>query len=127
VEQVTAAQKRWQEFQILLGIIILGGGLMWLGFWSTLDLLTSLVLSLVIGGLGGVLIAIQHRFIGAISGSIGAAVSFILQVIYFEFMYIAFGRESFWNYEAVLVLFLSALPGYGLYVLLKKLTAKNPA
>jgi hypothetical protein len=125
VEQVSAAQKRWQEFQILLGIIILMGGLMWLGFWSTLELLPSLILSLVIGGVGGVLIAIQHRTIGAISGAIGAAISFILQVIYYQFMYIAFGRESFWNYEAVLVLFMSVVPGYGLYLLLKKLAGKS--
>ena len=126
VEQVTAMQKRMQEFQILAGIIILAGGLMWLGFWSTLDLVSSLILSIVIGGVGGVLIAIQHRFIGAISGAVGAAVSFILQIVYYEFMYIAFGRESFWNYEAVLVLFLSALPGFGLYALLKKLAGKSP-
>ena len=125
VEQLTAVEKKLQEFQILAGIIILVAGLMWLGFWSTLDLISSLMISVGIGGLGGVLIAIQHRVIGAIAGAVGAVISFILQVIYFQFMYIAFGRESFWNYEAVFVLFLSVLPGFGLYILLKKLTEKK--
>jgi hypothetical protein len=36
-----------------------------------------------------------------------------------------FGGESFWNYEMVLVLLISALPGLGIYKLLQKFTAKK--
>ena len=126
VETITPLQKRMQDIQILTGIVLLAGGLMWLGFWSSLDLLSSLILAVLIGGLGGALMSIQYRLLGLISGAIGGAICYLLQVIYYVFMVVAFGRESFWNYESVLVLFLTALPGIGLYLLLKNMMAKKP-
>ncbi|MFT3893996.1 MAG: hypothetical protein QM730_20395 [Anaerolineales bacterium] len=120
VEQVTPAQKKWEQTQILLGIIILMGGLIWLGFWSPLDPISNIVLAALCGGVGGALLSIRQRMVGVLSGVIGGAISFILQFAYYVAMYILFGREGFWNYESVLVLFVSALPGYGLYKLLQK-------
>ena len=120
VETITPLEKRMQDIQILTGIILLVGELMWLGFWSSLDLLSNLILAVLIGGLAAALMSVHHRLLGTISGAIGGAVCYILQVIYYVFMYVVFGRESFWNYETVFVLFLTALPGIGLYLLLKK-------
>jgi hypothetical protein len=125
VEKVTPLQKRLQELQIFAGILILMGGMIWLTTWSTLDLLSSIILSIVIGGIGGFLISTQQRLVGLLSGAIGGAICFVLQFIYFIFMYIAFGRENFWNYEMVFVLLISALPGIGIYKLLQKLTEKR--
>jgi len=125
VERVTPLQRRWLQTQLLAGIVILMGGLMWLGFWSSLSLVSTIVLALLIGGMGGVLVSIPRRGIGAVSGAIGAVISVILQVLYYEIMYFFYGRESFWNYESVLVFFVSALPGYGLYLLLKKFVGRN--
>lgn len=125
VEQVTSLQRRFLGIQMFVGIILLMGGLMWLGFWSSLGLVSTIVLALIIGGVGGALVSIPRRGIGAISGAIGAVISVILQIFYYEFMYFVYGRESFWNYESVLVLFISALPGYGLYLLLKKYVGRN--
>lgn len=125
VEKVTPQQKRWEEIQMTVGVIVLMGGLIWISMESSIDLISSIFLSSLIGFLGGVLIAIRHRILGAISGVIGGAVCFILQIIYYGAMYIIFGRESFWNYEMVLVTMISALPGIGLYVLLQKISAKR--
>ncbi len=125
VENITPLQKRLQEMQIFAGILILMGGMIWLMIGSSLDLLSSILLSIMIGGIGGFLISIRQRLAGLIAGAIGGAICFILQFIYLLFMYIVFGRESFWNYEMVLVLLISALPGIGIYKLLQKLTAKK--
>lgn len=127
VEKVTPLQKKLEEIQIACGIILLMAGMMWLSMWSSLDLISSIILAILIGGVGGVLISIRQRVLGAVSGAIGGAICFILQVVYYEFMYFAFGRESFWNYEMVIVLLLSALPGFGLYALLTKLIKKKQA
>ena len=122
VEQITPLQKRLQELQILFGMVILMGGLIWLGFWSSLDLITNIILAFFIGALGGFLFSIQQRFVGLLSGAIGGVLSYILQFAYYVLMYIFFRRESFWNYESVLVLFISVLPGFGLYKLLQRFT-----
>lgn len=125
IEQITPLQKRLQEIQMFLGIIILMGGLIWLGFWSSLDLITNIILAILIGGLGGFLMSTQQRFVGLVSGAIGGALSFVIQFAYYVLMYIFFGRESFWNYESVLVLGISILPGFGIYKLLQKWVGKQ--
>ena len=125
VEKVTHLQKKLLEIQMVAGIFVLLLGMMWLSLWSSFDLISSVILALVIGGLAGILISIRQRILGAVSGAVGGAVSFILQVLYYEIMYIVFGRESFWNYEVVILMMLSFLPGIGLYLLLQKITGKT--
>ena len=124
VEQITPAQKRWQETQLFFGLVILMGGLMWLGFFSSLDPISSIILSALVGGVGGALVSYRQRLVGILAGTIGGVISFVLQFLYYIMMYIMFGRESFWNYESVLVFFVSVLPGFGLYKLLQKWMAK---
>lgn len=126
VEKVTSLQKRLEEIQIGVGVILMLG-LVWLGFWSSLDLLSNLILAALLGGVIGTLMAIRQRLLGAISGVIGGVICLIVQVLYFALMYIFFARESFWNYEIFIVFALSVLPGFGLFALLKKLTAEKPA
>jgi len=58
--------------------------------------------------------------LGLICGVIGGAVSLLLQEVYYIVNYLQFGRDSFWNYETVLLLMVSLLPGIGLYYLLFK-------
>ena len=125
IEKITLLQKRLLEMQMLAGVLILMGGMIWLMIGSSLDLLSSILLSAVIGGIAGFLISIRQRLTGLIAGAIGGAICFILQFIYILFMYVVFSRESFWNYEIVLVLVISALPGIGIYKLLQKLSAKK--
>lgn len=125
VETVTKAQQRWQEFQLFGGGILLLFGMMWLGFWSSLTIFGSILLAILIGGLCGGIMSIGRRLLGMFSGAIGGLVCVILQILYYEIMYFKFGRESFWNYETVLVLLVSALPGVGLYILLKKIFDKK--
>ena len=124
IETITPAQKRFEQIQMYVGLLILFGGMIWLVMQSSLDVLIGILLSIVFGGVGGFLISIRQRLAGLIAGAIGGAICFILQLIYFLFMYIAFGRESFWNYEIVFVLLISALPGFGIYKLLQKFTMK---
>jgi hypothetical protein len=125
VEQITPQQKRWEEIQIFAGILVLIGGMIWLLMGSSLELLSNILLSTMIGGVGGILISVRQRLAGLIAGAIGGAICFILQFIYILFMYIVFARDSFWNYELVVVLLISALPGIGIYKLLQKLTRKR--
>ena len=125
VETLTPLQMRLQRIQMFAGILILVGGMIWLMIGSSLDLLGSILVAGMIGALGGYLISIHDRLAGLIAGAIGGAICFILQFIYLLFMYMMFGRESFWNYEMVLVLFICALPGYGIYKLLLKNSMKR--
>jgi hypothetical protein len=99
--------------------------MIWLLMGSSLELLRNILLSTMIGGVGGILISVRQRLAGLIAGAIGGAICFILQFIYILFMYIVFARDSFWNYELVVVLLISALPGIGIYKLLQKLTRKR--
>ena len=125
VEKITSLQKRWLEMQVFAGLLILMGGMIWLMIGSSFDLLTNLLLSILIGGFGATLVSVRQRLAGLIAGVIGGAICFILQFLYLLFMYIVFGRESFWNYEMVVVLLISALPGIGIYKLLQKYTARK--
>jgi hypothetical protein len=125
VEKITSAQRKLQDVQLTGGWVLLLLGMTWLGFWSTLDIVSSTLLAILIGSLCGGIMSIGRRFLGIFSGAVGGALCYILQILYYEFMYIKFGRESFWNYESALVLFLSALPGIGLYILLKKIFYKK--
>jgi hypothetical protein len=113
-------QTRLEEIQIIGGAILLLFAMMWLPFYSTLGLITNAILAVLAGGLGGTLMSIRRRWAGAVSGAIGGLISFILQSIYYILMYAFFERESFWNYEMVIVLLVSVLPGVGLYYLLTK-------
>jgi Ca2+/Na+ antiporter len=125
VEKVTSLQQRWQEFQLIGGGIALMFGMIWLGFWSTLDLFSTILYALLIGTLCGWTMSIGRRFIGAVSGAIGGVICVILQILYYTIMYFKFGRESFWDIESVILVFIAAVPGIGLYMLLKKIFEKN--
>lgn len=109
------------------GMILFVLGMMWLSFSSTLDLITSVILAAIIGGLCGTLISIRQRWAGLLSGVIGGVLSFSIQTIYYILMYLFFGRESFWNYEMFIVLAISVLPAIGLYALITKKTSKKQA
>ena len=110
---------------MVAGIILFVLGMMWLSFWSTLDLITNVILAAVIGGLGGTLMSIRQRWAGLISGAIGGVISYSIQTIYYILMYLFFGRESFWNYEMFIVLAISVLPAIGLYALITKKRSKK--
>jgi hypothetical protein len=117
--------EKIKEVQMFTGIILLFGGLIWLIEYSTLDLVTSVVLATLFGGTAGALISTQQRRIGVISGAIGGVISFILNILYFMFIYLQFGRDTFWYYELVIVFILSLLPGIGIYFLLNKIQKKK--
>jgi hypothetical protein len=106
--------------QITIGAVILILGMLWLSLWSTLDVISSTLLAAVIGAVGGLIAAVNHRLLGAVCGAIGGVVSFALQALYYIFMYLAFGREEFWDLETAIVMIVSFAPGVGLYWLLTR-------
>jgi hypothetical protein len=118
-------QERLIETQITAGIVLILLGLMWLSFFSTLPYLTSILLAAAVGGIGGLLMSVQRRWLGLICGLIGGGVSLLLQVAYYIFNWVQFGRDRFWNYESVLILMISLLPGFGLYYWLFKRKPKS--
>lgn len=117
--------EKIKDIQMIVGIIFLIGGLIWLIEYSTLDLITSVVFAALIGGTAGALISTQQRRIGVISGTIGGVISFVLNILYFMFIYFQFGRDTYWNYELAIVFMLSLLPGIGIYYLLYKIQKKR--
>lgn len=120
VETSSSSTSKLEGFQIVIGMLFSAFGILWLAFWSSLDPFTSTILAALIGGIGGTLIAVKKRGVGAISGASGGALCFLIQFFYFTLMYLFFGRESFWSFEVVLVLLVSLAPGIGLYAWLSK-------
>jgi hypothetical protein len=111
--------------QITIGFVILLLGMMWVSFDQNIDLITSVLLAVLFGGLGGAIMAVGHRGIGILCGTLGGLVSFVLQFLYYTFMYLIFDREEFWNYEMGIVMLVSFLPGIGLYWLLTRKPSKQ--
>ena len=120
VEKETPFQKNFKVIMITSGFFLSILGLLWLSFYSAWSFFPRIILASIIGGTGGALMAEGRRPLGSICGVIGGAVSLLLQEVYYIVNYLQFGRESFWNYETVLLLMVSLLPGFGLYYLLFK-------
>lgn len=118
VEKGTLFKEKLEEIQMASGVIILILGMIWLTTWSSIDLITRTFLAALIGSVSGILIATRRRRLGALSGFIGGALSFHIHILYYKFMFIWFGRESFWNYEMAIVMLVSFLPGIGIFFFL---------
>jgi hypothetical protein len=125
IDKETKFQQRFAPIQITAGIVLILLGLMWLSFFSEMALLLRLVLAAFVGGVGGALAGEKRWRLGLLCGLIGGAVSFILQELYYFANYWWYGRLRFWNYEMVLLLMISLLPGFGLYYWLFKRKQKR--
>ncbi len=97
----------------LVAVIFIGTSLTGFFFDVGLTLRTGVILSLILGGIGGFLIVEDTRLGALIAGAAGGPC-----VTLATYYYTAF-RETLWSAEIVIVACVAAVPGGGLYRLIR--------